>query len=84
MPTSKPRRRPAAPRLLCAAETVSAVEAALPQAIGATGQMISKTRLVDVIVSVGLQHMDEITAEITRLYTDEDEADEAGTGGDQA
>lgn len=65
MPTSKPRRRPAAPRLLCSAETLAAVEAALPAVIGASGQMISKTRLVDAIVAVGLAHMDEVVTYVT-------------------
>lgn len=90
MPTSKPRRRrPAAPRLLCAAETVTAVEAALPQVIGATGQMISKTKLVDVIVAVGLSHMDEVADEVTRLLHadedhDQDEDEDGPSGGETA
>ena len=74
MPTSKPRRnRPTAPRLMCSADTVAAVDAVLPRVIGTTGQMVRKTDLVDIIVATGLAHMDEITDGVARLNATADE-----------
>lgn len=70
MTAPKRRQRPTAPRLLCSAETLEAVEAALPAQIGATGRMVSKTALVDALIAVALRTPEAITAEL-RKQTDD-------------
>lgn len=65
-------RRPTA-RLLVTPETAALVDSALIDAIAATRRRLSKTDVADALIRVGLEHMDDVTALLTRQEENPDE-----------
>lgn len=59
-------------KLLCSEVTVSTVEDATRQQIGATianlPRAVSKKDVTDALIRVAVQHADEVTAELLRMY----------------